>query len=94
MKKLLVLIFILIPAAVFATKDAASFTRSEVCPQLQSIAFSLTLLVVTNDRDRAKAIKNKDLKLADVYGDLRDISRKGAAEVSAIYETFCNEKWN
>ena len=94
MKKLFVLIFVLIPVTLFAAKDASSLTRSEVCPELQSIAFSLTLLFVTNDRDRAKAIKNKDLKLADVYGDLRDISRKGAEEVSTIYETFCNAKWN
>ena len=92
MKKLLMLFCVLIPATLFAAKDASSFTRSEVCPELQSIAFSLTLLFVINDRDVTKAIKDNDIKLADVYGNLRDISDKGAAEISSIHQTFCIEK--
>ena len=92
MKKLLMLFLVLIPATVFAAKGVSSFARSEVCPELQNLAFSLTLLFVSNDRDVTKAAEDNDLKLANVYSNLRDISDKGAADISTIYQTFCNEK--
>lgn len=98
MKKLIVLMIVLIPAAVFAAKDVSSaghnsLSPRQVCVGMEKIVLQLMRQYLSMDRSMSDAIRDNDVKNMNLLGKLKETARKDARDLSTIFQTFCGKDW-
>ena len=94
MKRLIVLMIVLIPAAVFAAKDASSSSiypkgMAELCQDLKKDARAAASSFVFWDKEFHKRMKNKKRDEARRAGNQSDLILERAAQVSTVYSVLC-----
>ena len=89
MKKLIVLMIVLIPAAAFAAKDSSSPSMGTLCQELKSHARGHASTYLYFDTLYGEYLKDKKRVEARDAGEQSDLVLARAAQVSTVYGALC-----